>query len=115
VVEQRAAMWPRKSESFLGWGRRMSGIEHGDFGSVMAMAAVVRTMHQDRTSEEMLQSVVDVAAMSIPGFDRASISMVERRGRDSVKAASDDLVASSTCCSTRCMRVRASMPCEGPG
>jgi GAF domain-containing protein len=68
----------------------MSGIEHADFGSVMA--AAVRTMHDDMTSEEMLQSVVDVAAISVPGFDRASISMVERRGRDSVKAASDDLV-----------------------
>jgi hypothetical protein len=39
----------------------------------------------------MLQSVVDVAALSIPGFSRASISMVGGRGRDPVKAATDDV------------------------
>jgi len=64
--------------------------EHGDdIGTVMAAAA--RSMHEDMSSEAMLQSIVDVAAGSVPGFDRASVSMVERGGREATKAATDDL------------------------
>ncbi len=61
----------------------------GDIGPVMAAAA--RTMHADMTAEEMLQSVVDVAASSIPGFEWASVSLLERGGKQSTQAATDDL------------------------
>ena len=63
-----------------------------DIGSAMADAA--RTMHEDMTAEEMLQSIVDVAAGSVPGFDRASVAVVERNGRESTKAATDELARS---------------------
>jgi hypothetical protein len=55
------------------------------------MAAAARIMHVDMTSGEMLQSIVDVAAGSIPGFDRASVTVVERNGRESTEAATDEL------------------------
>ena len=68
----------------------MSGTELGDIGHVMAAAA--RSMHRDMTSEEMLESIVQAAASSIPGFEHASVSVVERNGRRWTKAATGDLV-----------------------
>jgi GAF domain-containing protein len=63
-----------------------------DIGAVMAAAA--RILHVDMTSEAMLQAIVDVAARSVPGFDRASVAVVERNGRESTKAATDELARS---------------------
>lgn len=56
------------------------------------MAAAARSMHQPMTPDELLQAIVDVAAASIPGFDRASVSVLEGRGRESTRAATDELV-----------------------
>jgi GAF domain-containing protein len=57
-----------------------------DLGPVMAAAA--RTMQQV-APEELLQAVVDLAAASIPGFDAASVSMLDYGGSETTQAATD--------------------------
>src|SRR5690242_3860373 len=54
------------------------------------MAEVARTLHE-APDDALLQSVADVAASSIPGFDSASISVLQRGGQETILAASDDL------------------------
>ncbi len=60
-----------------------------EIGPTMAEAA--RTMHVDMSADELLQLIVDLAAASVPGFERASASVVEPGNREDTKAATDDL------------------------
>lgn len=54
------------------------------------MAEVARTLHET-PDDALLQSVVDVAASSIPGFDSASLSVLQPGGKETILAATDDL------------------------
>ena len=49
-----------------------------DFAQSIAEAA--RTLYKPRSLDETMQTIVEVACNSVPGFDHAGISTVEKRG-----------------------------------
>lgn len=61
-----------------------------DIGQSVAMAA--RTFHSQRSLEETLQAIVEIAARSLPGFDHVGISTIRRSGEVETTACTDDLV-----------------------
>ena len=61
-----------------------------DLASHFAESA--RVMTQARTLEETLQTIVEAARRSLPGFDAVGISTVDRKGKPQTRAKTDDLV-----------------------
>ena len=61
-----------------------------DFAQSIAEAA--RTLYQPRSLDATLQTIVEVACNSVPGFDHAGISTVEKNGTIETKACTSDLV-----------------------
>ncbi len=57
-----------------------------------AIADAARTMNQHQTLDEALQTIVDVARDSVPGFDHVGISSLHRDGTVETMAYSGDLV-----------------------
>jgi GAF domain-containing protein len=57
-----------------------------------AIAAAARTMHHPRSLDETLQTIVEVARDSVPGFDAVGLSTVDRRGNAHTRAKTGHLV-----------------------
>jgi len=57
-----------------------------------AITAAARAMNHSRTLEETLQSIVDVARESVPGFDAIGISTVDKSGKPHTRAKTGDFV-----------------------
>src|SRR5881392_2124731 len=58
-----------------------------------AIAEAARTMHQHRSLEETLQTIVEVARTSLPGFDAVGLSTVDKRGNAHTRAKTGELVS----------------------
>jgi len=61
-----------------------------DFAQSTAEAA--RTIHQHRSLADTLQTIVEVACNSVPGFDQVGIATLQRNGSIETKAFTGDLV-----------------------
>jgi transcriptional regulator with GAF, ATPase, and Fis domain len=61
-----------------------------DFAESIAEAA--RTLHQPRSLDETLQTIVEVACNSVPGFDQVGIATMQNKGKVETRAHSGDLV-----------------------
>src|SRR4051794_31063844 len=61
-----------------------------DFAESIDQAA--RTLNQHRTLDETLQTIVEVACNSVPGFDQVGIATVQKRGKIETRAFTGDLV-----------------------
>jgi GAF domain-containing protein len=61
-----------------------------DIGRAVTMAA--RSINKRAGLEESLNSIVQVAQWSLPGFDHVGISLIDGRGNVETKAATGDLV-----------------------
>jgi GAF domain-containing protein len=61
-----------------------------DFAQSIAEAA--RTLYKPRSLDETMQTIVEVACNSVPGFDHAGISTVEKQGTIETEACTSDLV-----------------------
>jgi GAF domain-containing protein len=61
-----------------------------DFAGSIAEAA--RTLNQPRSLDETLQTIVEVACNSVPGFDQAGIATLHKRGAVQTRAFTGDLV-----------------------
>ena len=61
-----------------------------DFAQSIAEAA--RTLYKPRSLHETMQTIVEVACNSVPGFDHAGISTVEKQGTIQTEACTSDLV-----------------------
>jgi GAF domain-containing protein len=70
--------------------RRATMIAVSDFANSIAEAA--RTMHQPLDSGDTLQSIVEVACNSVPGFDQVGIATLHKGGRIETRAYTGDLV-----------------------
>ena len=57
-----------------------------------SFAAAARAMQQPRSLPETLQTIVEVARDSVPGFDAVGISTVDKRGNAHTRAKAGDLV-----------------------
>jgi len=56
------------------------------------LAQAARTIGRSQTVEETLQTIVETAQMSLPGFDHVGISTIDRKGKITTRAATDQLV-----------------------
>lgn len=63
-----------------------------DFAQSIAEAA--RTLHKSRTLDDTLQTIVEVARNSVPGFEHVGIATLERHAVVETRAAAGDLVLS---------------------
>jgi GAF domain-containing protein len=63
-----------------------------DFAQSIAEAA--RTLNKPRGLHDTLQTIVEVACNSVPGFDHAGIATVEKKGAIETRAFTGDLVLS---------------------
>ncbi len=61
-----------------------------DYAQSIAEAA--RTLYTRRSLDETLQTIVEVACNSVPGFDHAGISTAEKNGTIETRACTSDLV-----------------------
>ena len=61
-----------------------------DYAQSIAEAA--RTLHKPRSLHDTLQTIIEVACNSVPGFDQAGIATVERKGDIETRAFTGDLV-----------------------
>jgi GAF domain-containing protein len=61
-----------------------------DFAQSIAEAA--RTLHQPRSLDETLQTIVEVACNSVPGFDQVGIATMKSEGKVETRAFTDALV-----------------------
>jgi GAF domain-containing protein len=61
-------------------------------GLAESLVLVARTISSKATLEETLGAIVDSARHSVPGFEHAGISTIDRRGRITTRAASDEIV-----------------------
>lgn len=57
-----------------------------------SIAEAVRTLHKPRSLSDTLQTIVEVACNSVPGFDQVGISTLERRGEVQTRAYTGELV-----------------------
>lgn len=57
-----------------------------------SIALAARSMHQPQPLPEILQTIVEVARSSVPGFDAVGISTVDKRGNVHTRARTGDLV-----------------------
>ena len=60
-----------------------------------------------------MQTIVEVACNSVPGFDHAGISTVEKQGTIETEACTATSSCGSMPCSTRCAKARASAVLQG--
>jgi GAF domain-containing protein len=61
-----------------------------DFAQSIAEAA--RTLHQARSLDDTLQTIVEVACNSVPGFDQVGIATLHKKGKVETRAFTGDLV-----------------------
>jgi GAF domain-containing protein len=61
-----------------------------DFGQSISEAA--RTISQHRSLDDTLQTMVEVASNSLPGFDQVGISTLEKHGKVTTRAFTGDMV-----------------------
>jgi GAF domain-containing protein len=57
-----------------------------------AINAAARTMNHQRSLDDTLQTIVEVARDALPGFDQVGISTLNQRGEVETRAATGDLV-----------------------
>src|ERR1700709_1091349 len=57
-----------------------------------SIAEAARTLHQPRSLDETLQTIVEVACNSVRGFDQVGIATLERKGEVETRAFTGDLV-----------------------
>jgi len=57
-----------------------------------SIAEAARTLHQPRSVDETLQTIVEVACNSVPGFDQVGIATLEKKGEVQTRAFTGDLV-----------------------
>jgi GAF domain-containing protein len=57
-----------------------------------ALAAAALTIHHEHSLEDTLDAIARSARVSVPGFDHAGISTMDKRGNIVTRAATDDLV-----------------------
>lgn len=62
-----------------------------DFAQSIAEAA--RTLNKPRSLDDTLQTIVEVACNSVPGFDQVGIATIERKADIATRAFTGDLVA----------------------
>lgn len=72
-------------------GRMSTGAEPED-GLAHQLSVMARSLQADPTVEETLQGIVRAALVNIPSARHAGITMVDRSGRVSTPAATDDFV-----------------------
>ena len=58
----------------------------------LSIAEAVRTLNTPRSLDDTLQTIVEVACNSVPGFDHVGIATLERRGDIVTRAAIGDVV-----------------------
>lgn len=63
-----------------------------DFAQSIAEAA--RTLYRPRSLDDTLQTIVEVACNSVPGFDHVGIATLEKKGQIETRAFTGDLVLS---------------------
>ena len=59
---------------------------------VESIAEAARTLHKPRSLDQTLQTIVEVACNSVPGFDHVGIATLEKRGAIKTRAFTGDLV-----------------------
>jgi GAF domain-containing protein len=59
---------------------------------VESIVEAARTLHQRQSLDETLQTIVEVASNSLPGFDQVGISTLEKQGKVETRAFTGDLV-----------------------
>lgn len=64
--------------------------DNTDFADSITEA--VRTLHKPRSLTDTLQTIVEVACNSVPGFDQVGISTLEKRGEVQTRAHTGELV-----------------------
>jgi hypothetical protein len=69
---------------------RLVMLTGSDFTRSMDEAA--RTLHQPRSVDDTLQTIVEVACNSVPGFDQVGIATLKRNGEVETRAFTGDLV-----------------------
>jgi GAF domain-containing protein len=57
-----------------------------------SIAEAARTLHQPRSLDDTLQTIVEVACNSVPGFDQVGIATLERKGKVETRAFTGVLV-----------------------
>ena len=63
-----------------------------EFAFAQSIAEAARTLNQPRSLDETLQTIVEVACNSVPGFDQVGIATVKGKGMVETRAFSGDLV-----------------------
>lgn len=58
----------------------------------LSIAEAARTLNKSRSLDDTLQTIVEVACNSIPGFDHVGIATVEKKGTVETRAFTGDLV-----------------------
>lgn len=61
-------------------------------GFTASISEAARTLNQHRSLDETLQTIVEVACESVPGFDHVGIATLEKKRRIETRAATSDLV-----------------------
>ena len=59
---------------------------------VQSIAEAARTLYKPRSLDDTLQTIVEVACNSVPGFDHVDIATLERKGDIETRAFIGDLV-----------------------
>ena len=58
----------------------------------MSIAEAARTLNTPRSLDDTLQTIVEVACNSVPGFDHVGIATLEKKGHIKTRAFTGDLV-----------------------
>jgi GAF domain-containing protein len=58
----------------------------------LSIDEAARTLNQSRSLDETLQTIVEVACNSVPGFDQVGIATLQKNGRVETRAFTGDLV-----------------------
>jgi GAF domain-containing protein len=58
----------------------------------LSIAEAARTLYRPRSLDDTLQTIVEVACNSVPGFDQVGIATIEKRGDVKTRAFTGDLV-----------------------
>ena len=65
---------------------------HAGSGFVQSIAEAARTLNRPRGLDDRLQTIVEVACNSVPGFDQVGIATLHKEGRVKTRAFTGDLV-----------------------
>jgi GAF domain-containing protein len=63
-----------------------------DSAFAQSIAEAARTLNQPRSLDETMQTIVEVACNSVPGFDQVGIATLHKQGRVKTRAFTGDLV-----------------------